>query len=485
MDLIEFKYDEALSAFQTYLFYQQPFLPQVGMLASTGMYNFPIFNYLLIIIGIFSRNPQHLTFMIALINVVAIVLFYKFNKKIFGSTIAFLSAITLAFSPWAILFSRKIWAQDLILIFAIPFYYLFFTLILSKQTKHLILMFFLLFILVQLHGSGVFLALTITILLIILKIRISFRKVILGLSLASTFALPYIFFEISSNPFCRDCVAFFDYQKTNRLFDAWNLLRSYQILNGSNFQFILGNDYNHFINFNPLISPIMYLFTAEFLIIIGGIIYFYFLGKKIYLFLPLMLLVISTFYFLTRTPSYIHYFIIILPIIATFYALSFYSFYHLKKNRIYQVGIITLFFLFFIAKFFFITQYFQFISQKQNIAGDYGPIFKYTENKVNQNLQQYTLLPQYDEIKKYSYIFINTPIFHPKMADYFITKNYPQYAIYEYKQAIEANDKDVYSRVNLAYILIQINKNDDALRQINILDKIDSTISGKLKKLLK
>lgn len=484
MNLIEFKYDEALSAFGTYLFYQQPNLPQVGMLASTGMYNFPLFNYLLILIGLFSRNPQYLTFVIALINVIAIILFYRFNKEIFGKSVAFISAITLAVSPWAIVFSRKIWAQDLILIFAVPFYYLLFTLIRSKHTKHLILLSFLLFILIQLHASGIFLALTVIILLVIFKININLRKIFLGSTLALIFALPYIFFETLSTPFCRDCLAFFDYQKSIRFFDFWNFLRPYQILNGSYFQFILGNDYNKFINFNPLIVPIIFLFTAEFLVIFGGILYFFLQKKKDYLFLPLILLIISFLFFLTRTPSYIHYYVIILPVVATFYALSFYAFYELKKNRVYKAGIILLFLLFFISKFFFISQFFQFISQNPHISGDYGPVFKYTINLVNQNLKQYVLLPQYEEIKQYSYVFINTPVFHQKLADYFINRNYPTYAIYEYQKALETNDKDVYSRANLAYLYIQSGNIEEAKKEIDLLSTKDPTVSAKLQSIL-
>lgn len=484
MDLIEFKYDEALSAFQTYLFYQQPSLPQIGMLASTGMYNFPLLNYILIFIGLFSRNPIYLTFVIALINVFAIVLFYRFNKKIFGSSIAFISAITLAVSPWAIIFSRKIWAQDLILIFAILFYYLFFTLIQAKRTTHFVLLSFLLFILIQLHGSGIFLALTVSGILFYFKIKINIKKIILGLILALIFALPYIFFEASSTPFCRDCVALFEYQKLSRPFDFDNFLRPFQILNGSYFQFILGSSYNEFVNFNPFILPVTYVFIIESLGIFVGVIYFCVKKKKDYLLLPLIIFTISFLYFASRTPAYIHYFVIILPVVATLYALTFYAFYQLKKNPVYKAGIIFLFLLFFIAKCFFVLQFFQFISQKQNIAGDYGPVYKYTANIVNQNLQQYELLPQYEEIKLYSLIFINTSVFHQKLADYFIDRKYLQFAISEYQKALVDNRNDIYSLANLAYLYIQSGNIDEAQKEINLLSTKDATLSAKLQDIL-
>lgn len=96
-------------------------------------------------------------------------------------------------------------------------------------------------------------------------------------------------------------------------------------------------------------------------------------------------------------------------------------------------------------------QFFQYISQKQDISGDYGPVFKLTRENLNNNILQYILLPNYDEIEKYGYIFINTsifhqkPAFHQKMGDYFAYKIMPQYAISEYQKAMEDNPNNTYS----------------------------------------
>lgn len=485
MDLIEFKYDEGLSVFQTFLFYQQPFIPQTGLIASTGMYNFPLFNYLLIIIGLFSQDPRYLSFIIALINVISIVVFYLLTKKIFGGAIAFISSLTLSISPWAIIFSRKIWAQDLILIFAVPiFYYL--QKIMKNESINIIKLGFLLFLLIQLHASGIFLTAALIILIFALRIKINFKGLLIGFFLASIFALPYIFFELSSTPFCRDCQAFMIYQNIPRRFESENFIRSLQILNGSYFQYLLGQDYNEFLNSNRLLTPINYIFTAEFSVIIISLFYFGF-RKRDYLYLPIIVLLVSFLFFITKTTSFIHYFVILLPVVCLIYGIIFYELYHLRESRFYKIIAVSVFLLFFISKFFFMFQFFQYISQKQDISGDYGPVFKLTRENLNKNILQYILLPNYSEIEKYGYIFINTsifhqkPAFHQKMGDYFAYKTMPRYAISEYQQAIRDDPKDIYSYVNLINQYLITNQIDETNKTLELLSTLDGTSAAKIK----
>lgn len=457
LDLVEFKYDEALQTFQTYLFFKQPFLPQIGMIASTGVHNFPLFNYLLIIIGLFSQNPEYLSFVIAFLNVCAVILFYFLTRKIYGSTVAFISALSLSISPWAIIFSRKIWAQDLILIFAVPFFYFLQKIIISKKSVDIIKSTFLLFLLIQLHASGIFLAIAVILILIFLKIKINLKKFITGFFISSIFMFPFIFFQISASPFCPDCNAFLAYLRTPKIFDFENFIRPLQVINGSYFEFLMGRDYGNFINSNPLLSFIQYIFLAEFLVIIGAV--FYFLKyKKNYLYLPVLVFVISSLYFITKTPSFMHYFVITLPIICIIYGLIFYELLKLNEKRSYKSLIIFIFLLFFISKFFFTFAFFDYISKRQIIAGDYGPVFKLTENLINQLTGQYILLPDYEEMKNYGYIFINTSVFHQKMGDYFANKNYLNYAILEYQKAIKDNPKDSYSSTMINEIKNYVSK---------------------------
>lgn len=445
LDLIEFKYDETLQTFQTYLFFEQPFLPQTGMIASTGVHNFPLFNYLLIIIGLFSQNPEYLSFVIAFLNVCAVILFYFLTRKIYGSTVGFISALSLSISPWAIIFSRKIWAQDLILIFAVPFFYFLQKIIISKKSLDIIKFAFLLFLLIQLHASGIFLAIAVILIFIFLKIKINLKKFIIGFFISSIFVFPFIIFQIFASPFCPDCNAFLAYLRTPKIFNFENFIRPLQIINGSYFEFLMGKDYGNFINSNPLLSFIQHIFLAEFLFILGAVFYFLKFNKN-YLYLPILVFIISFLYFITRTPSFMHYFVIILPIVCIIYGLIFYEIFKLNKNCSYKLLIIFIFLLFFMSKFFFSFQFFDYINNNNNISGDYGPAYKLTESRIDQNLQPYSTIPDYEEMKNYGYIFINTSVFHQKMGDYFVNKNYVEYAFLEYQKAIENNQKDSYSK---------------------------------------
>lgn len=116
LDLIEFKLDEATIVYQTVQFYLNPYLIQRGLISGLGVYNFPLFNYLIILIAIFSRDPQFISFLIALINTILIPFFYLIIRRYYNHMTAVFVAFLLAFSPWAVLFSRKIWAQDLVFI---------------------------------------------------------------------------------------------------------------------------------------------------------------------------------------------------------------------------------------------------------------------------------------------------------------------------------------------------------------------------------
>ena len=173
LDLIEFKADEALSLFQTYQFFKNPHIIQTGLITSIQTHNFPLFNYLLIILSLFTRNPQFVSFVIALINSILVVSFYLIVRKYYGNLTASFAAFLLAFSPWAILFSRKIWAQDLILLVVIPIFYLIHRLVFDKDRRAVFWIFLLLTLLIQLHNSGFFFAfVTVGIILILKRKRV-------------------------------------------------------------------------------------------------------------------------------------------------------------------------------------------------------------------------------------------------------------------------------------------------------------------------
>ncbi len=378
LDLIEFKLDEATTVYQTVQFFINPYIIQRGLISGIGVHNFPLFNYLVVLLAIFSRDPQFISFLIALINTILVPIFYIFIKRYYDPVTAIFASFLLAFSPWAIIFSRKIWAQDLILLLFLPFFALLHEIILKKKTKFTTPLFILLVLLIQLHASGLFLILSTIFIFIILRIKINLWQAMIGILIGLIPAIPYVIFQLTANPVCPDCDAFFKYQQTIRSFDIYAFIRPFQLMNGQGYHFILGNNYDDFISFFPFLNTLKHLFLSSFIIPLVGV-FFIITKKREYLFLVLYVTFIPLLYFVTRTTPYMHYFVILIPIVVTIYAISFSGCYYLAKTKLLKTIVSIIFSCFIISNIIFLYYFYQFLSLSKVIDGDYGPIFSYTK----------------------------------------------------------------------------------------------------------
>jgi hypothetical protein len=78
--------------------------------------------YLLSIPALISRSPLFMAGFVALLGTAAVGLAYLLGREWLSRGAALCAAWLFAVSPWAVLFSRKIWAQDLLPVFAILFF---------------------------------------------------------------------------------------------------------------------------------------------------------------------------------------------------------------------------------------------------------------------------------------------------------------------------------------------------------------------------
>lgn len=421
LDLIEFKSDEAITVYQTALFYNQPHIIERGLISGIGVYNFPLFNYLMVFLSVFSRNPELLSFLIALINSILLVVFYLIVRKYFNQLTAIFTSLLLAFSPWAIIFSRKIWAQDLIFLFLIPLIGLIYELIFKKNNKVSFWIFLLLILLVQLHGSGLYFFITTIIIFLFYRVSLNYKAAILGILVGLIPVIPYVLFQINTIPVCPDCESFLKYQNSIRNFDIYNFIRPLQIMGGLGYHFVLGNDYNNLISMFPLIDKLKYIFLAELIIPILGI-YYILTEKRVYIFIPLYIIIIPILYFLTRTSPYMHYFVILLPFLALLYGISLNFLFNLSSKIITKIGMIILYLVILTADIVFLLSFNNFLSIKKDIDGDYGQIYVQTEIFVNDEIKDYKKLDYYDQLKNYAYIYAQSENFHSKLRDFFIYK---------------------------------------------------------------
>lgn len=434
LDLIEFKSDEATTVYQIIKFFDSPYLISRGLISGTGAYNFPLFNYLMIPLAFVSRDPLFLSGIIAFINSLLVVLFFFMVKKYYGHLVAIFASMLLAFSPWGVIFSRKIWAQDLIFLFMIPFLWLLHELVLFKNTKVILPLFLLLTLLIQLHGSGIFLSITTILILLVLRVKVNLRDAFLGILIGLIPAIPYILFQINYNPFCPDCETFMKYQKSYRIFDFNNFLRPFQIIGGLGYYFVLGKNYAEFISTYPLVNLLKYIFASSILVILSGL-SLIIIKKRKYLYLVVYFLAIPFLYFITKTPGYMHYYVVIMPASVLLFAISLKTVYSFARNNFLKISVIAYFLLFLISNISFLTYFYNFLEFKKQIDGDYGPIYSVTKNLIDKQLSLYQNLSYYPKLKSYALIYAQSPDFHQKLGEFFISSGETDLAEIEFSKA--------------------------------------------------
>lgn len=433
LDLIEFKSDEATTVYQTIQFFKHPYLIERGLISGTGIYNFPLFNYLMVWFGIWSQDPQILSSMIALINSLLVSLFFLVVKRYYNLMTASFAAILLAFSPWAVIFSRKIWAQDLINLFLIPIFYLLHELILRKNTKVVMPLFLLLTLLTQLHGSGLFLSAVTILILLILRVRLNLKSVASGILIGLIPSFPYLLFQQNSIPSCPDCAAFLNYQHAYHTFDLNNLLRPFQIISGSGYHFVLGKTYADFVAVYPLVDQLKYIFATTFLVIIIGIL-FVSIKKQKYLFLPMYFIAIPLLYLVTKTSAYMHYFVIIIPMSALLFVIPISNAFSYLSNKFLKTSIIVYFLLIIVSNITFLITFYRFLGLRKLIEGDYGPIYSVTKNFIEKETSDYKSLPYYDQLISFAYIYAQSKNLHSKLGEFFLEKGNFELATREFKK---------------------------------------------------
>lgn len=480
LNLIEFKADEALSLWQLAQFYNSPHLFQTGLIASNGMYNFPLFNFLLIPLTFFSLYPPYVSFLIALLNTIFICLFFLGVQKYFSKFIAFIASIALATSPWNILLNRKIWAQDLIFILALPFFYFLTKTIYEKQKKSQAYAAFFLALLSQLHLSGLFLIIPTIFTFYAYKIKPDFKKITIGIAIGLIPSLSYFYYQTITS--CRDCQAFFQYQNIPKSFDTDNFFQPLRLLTGLTIERLLGTDAPSFLQHFPYLKYSQLLFPVLSSFVTFGIILT--LTKfKNYAYLSIFMLLVPLFFFITQTPSRIHYYLIIIPQTAILIGIAIEYLKNSISNSIIKKTFCVIIFLLFLGNQIFTLNLFQFLQLKKDINGDYGPIFELTQQKTDQALKPHALVNN-NLLTHYTYLFVNTPHLHTKLGEFFIQSSLPKHAFYEFDLALQENPLNTTARANLAYIYILNKENIKAQEHINILETQDSTLSAKLKQLL-
>lgn len=399
LNLIEFKSDEALNILlAAQPIFGHPFLSG-GSVSSLGILNPPIFNYILFPIILISTDPRFISLFIALANVAAIIGFFLLIKKYYSLTTALIASLLISFSPWAILYSRKIWMQDLLMPFSILMLYSVHKLIIDKKEKYFALYAFSSLILIQLHPVTLIFVL-ITTAFILKKTKINLKYILLGAFLGIIPFIPYIIFEIQNK--CPDCYSLISSRgRLNTGYSLQALLRPFQIVGIGDFRFILGDDTLTFAQKFPLFYKARTILYVEYPLLPLGFIFFMWKNRK-FSFLGYATIFTTLAYFFLKLEPFMHYYIILLPLLFLFLASAF-DYFIKNKNTLLKLVALFVLVLILMSSILFNSAFFALVKSLGSIKGDYGSTYIIYQN--NQKFfDKYKKSPDYTEKVLSSYI---------------------------------------------------------------------------------
>jgi 4-amino-4-deoxy-L-arabinose transferase-like glycosyltransferase len=381
LDYMEFKGDEALNSFKALELVEEGVIPLTSLTSTTGINEPPIFVYFLAVPYFFTPNPVVATTFIALMNVFGIALCFFFLKKYFGSRAALFGTAFYAVNPWQVLFSRKIWTQNLVAPFIMMFIYFMYNAVHDNKKHHVIYALIALGFVLQLHLSAAFFIGVFIITVIRYREQINWKYFSVGIvSFLLTFT-PYMIFQIKSNFI--DFHSFFTYLNQENVFQIKALTLPFLLVTTRGFDYSLGASYQQFLDSSISIPIFDFLQVA---ILFFAFIYMNLSWKKKGFILNLWLMFGVLFHAFSKIQTLNHYYLPLLPLffiaIGTF--LSWIS--RLGKGIKLVVLILTL--ILFIYQLTFNLHFLNFIKDQTCIYGDYGPPYahRYTaiENLISQ-----------------------------------------------------------------------------------------------------
>lgn len=189
--IVEFKRDEANLALLAQDIASGKQIPLLGITSSVGLPNAPVNAYILAAPYVIVDHPMIATQFVGLLNVVGVALLYAFLRRYVSKEAAIGATLLYAASPWGVVFSRKIWAQNMLPPFVIATIYVFILGFVERRRWAQVLAAPLLVITGQIHyGAFVIIPAVLTALWRGRKIVTRFSTA--GLVLAALMTIPYI-----------------------------------------------------------------------------------------------------------------------------------------------------------------------------------------------------------------------------------------------------------------------------------------------------
>jgi hypothetical protein len=168
------------------------FFPTEGLRASVAVPNPPLFVYVVAIPLAVVRSPVAVAAVIAAANVIAVWLCVVVGTRIYSRFVGLVAAALFAVAPWSVVFSRKIWAQDLLPLVAVLFMLELHALIVEGRRRAPATLLLLTAAAIQLHFSGVALVPVLVLAFALARDRVSRGALAVGTGGSVLLYLPFL-----------------------------------------------------------------------------------------------------------------------------------------------------------------------------------------------------------------------------------------------------------------------------------------------------
>lgn len=227
--LVEFKRDEATVARIAQAIAYEGYRPAAGVNASMGIDNLPLTLYLMALPTRIWHDPLAAVLFTMLLNTLAVWGCYAFGKAYFDAQTGLIAALLFAVNPWAVLYARKIWCQNMPWATLLFFAAVFATFVKGKRWA-LVPAFVGVAALLGLHLSGLAAIPILGLAILLYRDRVSPKTLIIGILAALIVVAPYIVHDARNGwPNLR---GFFDYAGGQSAF-SWDAVRFAFMLAGS------------------------------------------------------------------------------------------------------------------------------------------------------------------------------------------------------------------------------------------------------------
>lgn len=195
LDLVEFKGDEAMAAQLAMQWFRGGPLPKAGLMSSVGVTNPPFFIYYVMPMFWLSADPAAIAVMLTIQNVLAVALCWYVGRRYIGSIAGIAAAAMFAVSPWAVVYSRKIWAIDIEPLLMVLLWWSLMALTIGRKPKAIAGVMFICGCLCQNHFAGFAVSAAVLAMLLLLRPRVDWRWATGAVVAAVILVIPYLRYQ--------------------------------------------------------------------------------------------------------------------------------------------------------------------------------------------------------------------------------------------------------------------------------------------------